>query len=810
MPIVKFLVAAAFSAALAVLANTHQPFGSKLPALGPLLSPFTGFWQNAEPVAGEPEWAPSFAALQGPVQVAFDERMVPHIFAGNLHDAAFVQGYVTARDRLWQMDFLTRAAAGRISEVIGEQALEYDRGQRRKGMLLAAENALKGWSRSPDEMALLQAYSDGVNAYLESLSPADYPLEFKLMGYAPEPWEPLKCAIFFKYMAESLCFRSYDIPASNTLDLLGPELFGQLFPEYNPRQSPIIPETVEWDFEKVPLEREELTSPEMMSGPARHRQLPQAPDGIGSNNWAVAGSKTATGRPILCNDPHLGLRLPAIWYEVQLSIPGLNAYGVSLPGVPGIIIGFNDQIAWGVTNAGHDVLDLYEVEWADEEKNTYYYGGQPRAVSHLVEVINVRGRQEPVLDTVKYTAWGPVAYDGKGPRQSLAMHWVALTPPEPKPFYEIGTFLRLMKGESLDDYVDALKGYESPAQNFAFASAAGDIAITVNGSLPLKRDQQGRFIQDGSDPENAWYGFIPRDQAPRVANPERGFVASANQRSTGRDYPYYYNGKFDHYRGRYINRRLEQMDSITVEDMMALQLDNYSILAEEGAPILLRLLDATASARKDDPEIEALRGWDFRFEKEAQAPVLFSRWIEETHRLAFDEIYTLRDSMELMAPENWLLLNLLRSEPGHPIFDIKDTEDIEAASDVVVQALENALEEDLLENWSIYKNTHIDHLARLAPFSIGFIDVGGFGEAPNAIKEDHGPSWRMVVALGEPVEAYGVYPGGQSGNPGSPYYQSMVQQWAKGEYNPLFLMKGPEDRRLPVRFMAVFENGKQD
>ncbi|MCO6475523.1 MAG: penicillin acylase family protein [Phaeodactylibacter sp.] len=808
MRIVKFLAAAALSAALVVVTDTHRPFGANVPALGPLFSPFAGFWQNAEPVGREPEWAPAFAALQAPVQVAFDERMVPHIFAENLHDAAFIQGYVTARDRLWQMDFLTRAAVGRISEIIGEQALEYDRGQRRKGMLLAAENALKGWSRSPDETALLQAYSDGVNAYLESLSPADYPLEFKLMGYAPEPWAPLKCAIFFKYMAETLCFRSYDIPASNTLGLLGPELFGQLFPEYNPRQSPIIPETVEWGFEKVPLERAPASSPEMMSGPVRHRQLPQAPDGIGSNNWAVAGSKTATGRPILCNDPHLGLRLPAIWYEVQLSIPGLNAYGVSLPGVPGIIIGFNDQIAWGVTNAGHDVLDWYEVEWADEEKNTYYYDGKPQVVSRLVEVINVRGRQEPVLDTVKYTAWGPVVYEGGGPGQSLAMHWVALSTPEPKPFYEIGTFLRLMQSQGLGDYVDALKGFESPAQNFAFASAAGDIAITVNGSLPLKRDQQGRFIQDGRDPENAWYGFIPRDQIPRVANPEQGFVASANQRSTGQDYPYYYNGKFDHYRGRYINRRLEQMDSITVEDMMALQLDNYSILAEEGAPLLLSLLDATASARKDDPEIEALRSWDFRFEKEAQAPVLFSRWLEETQRLAFDEIYTREDSMELIAPEPWLLLSLLRSEPGHSIFDIQGTGAIETAYEVAVQALESVLKEDLLENWSIYKNTHIGHLARIAPFSIGFVDIGGFGEAPNAIKDDHGPSWRMVVALGEPVEAYGVYPGGQSGNPGSPYYQSMVQQWAEGEYNPLFLMKGPEDRRQPVRFTVVFENGK--
>lgn len=804
MRIVKFLAAAALSAALAAIVDMHQPFGSPLPALGPLFSPFTGFWQNAEPVDARPGPAPSFAGLEGPVQVAFDEHMAPHIFAGNMKDGAFVQGYLTAKDRLWQMDFISRAAVGRISEIIGERALEYDRNQRRKGMLLAAENALKGWSRSPEELALLEAYSAGVNVYIAALSPADYPLEFKLMGYVPEPWSPLKCAMLFKYMAENLCSRNDDIPATNTYALLGPEAFALLFPEADPRQSPVIPENVIWDFEKLPLEREAAPAAEMMSGLLPHRQLPQPPDGVGSNNWAVAGSKTANGNPILCNDPHLGLRLPAIWYELQLSVPGMNAYGVSLPGVPGIIIGFNENIAWGVTNAGHDVLDWYKVRWADEEKNTYHYGGQAKAVSRLVEVINVRGRKEPVLDTVKYTVWGPVVYEEPGPRQDMAMHWLALEVPEAKPFYEIGTFLRLMKGKGLEDYTEALKAYESPAQNFAFASRAGDIAITVNGNLPLKRDQQGRFVQDGSDPENAWYGFIPRDQLPQVRNPEQGFVSSANQNSTGASYPYYYNGRFDHYRGRYINRRLEEMDSITVKDMMALQLDNYSILAEEGAPLLLSLLDSTNSTLRDHPKIQELRQWDFRFEKEAAAPVLFDRWLNEMEHLAFDELYALKDSLELIIPEKWVLLSLMRSHPGHPIFDIKETAALETAADVARLSLEAILEEGGSKSWSAYKNTHISHLARIEPFSTGLIDVGGYRDAPNAIKEDHGPSWRMVVELSDPVQAYGIYPGGQSGNPGSPYYQSMVEQWREGSYNKLFLMKGPGDRSQPIRFMTEF------
>lgn len=811
MRIAKFLAAAALAAMLALVANMHQPLGSPLPALGPLFSPFTGFWQNAEAVGRQPALPAAISGLQGAARVAFDERMVPHIFAGSLADAAFMQGYVTARDRLWQMDFITRAAVGRISEVVGERALEYDRTQRRKGMLLAAENAQKGWRRSPEEFALLESYAAGANAYLQALRPADYPLEFKLMGYAPEPWSPLKSAMIFKYMSENLCFRSDDIPATNTRSALGPELFDFLFPENDPRQSPVIPETARWDFDTIPVSRRQKPAPApatMMSGFLPYRQLPQPPEGIGSNNWAVAGSKTASGYPIFCNDPHLGLRLPAIWYEVQLSLPGMNAYGVSLPGLPGMPIGFNENTAWGATNAGHDVLDWYRIQWAGPEKNTYRYGGQTKEVELLVEVIKVRGRKEPVLDTVKYTVWGPVVYDEQGgPREGLAMRWIAHQAPEEKPFYEIGVFLRLMKSKSYEDYAEALEAYESPAQNFAFASKDGDIALAVAGNFPLKKDQQGRFIQDGSDPENAWHGFIPYEQIPRVRNPERGFIASANQRSTAAGYPYYYNGKFDHYRGRYINRRLAEMDSITVKDMMALQLDNYSILPEEALPLLLGLLDSTASELRRRPEVQGLSRWDLRFEKDATAPALFDRWLKEAHRLAFDELYAPEDSIEMISPEYWRFLELLRSHTRHAIFDVQGTAARETAADVVLLALEKALEEGAGESWSVYKNTRIGHMARIEPFSAGLADVGGFGDAPNAIKPDHGPSWRMVVALGEEVEAYGIYPGGQSGNPGSPYYQNMVEDWAEGNYYRLFLMKGPGDRSQPISYMAVFEPG---
>ncbi len=809
MQILKFAAALLLTLGLVFLLNQHQPFGSPLMSIGPFFSPFTGFWQNAEAVDAPDSKEYDFAALEAPVQVAFDERRVPHIFAANARDAAFVQGYITASDRLWQMDISMRATVGRLSEVAGERALKRDLLQRRKGILWAAENTLKGWSRAPEELALLEAYSEGVNAYVATLSPAEYPLEFKLMGYAPEPWSPLKCAIFFKSMAESLCGRHEDVARANSRAILGEELYQYLFPEMDPEQSPIIPNTVKWDFEPVPLKREKAEPAVMMSGLLPHEPLPQPPRHIGSNNWAVAGSKTASGKPILANDPHLGLSLPSIWYEIQLHTPQFNTYGVSLPGVPGVIIGFNEQVAWGETNVGQDVLDWYTIEWADEEKNTYLYDGQPRAVKPLVEVIHVRGWDEPLLDTVKYTEWGPVVYeDSSSAYADMAMRWIAHDVPEQKPFYEMGAFYRLMSARGYEDYRAALMGYENPAQNFAFASREGDVAITVNGKFPLRPEGQGEFVQDGSEAGNAWYGFIPMDQVPHVRNPERGFVASANQRSTGPDYPYYYHGYFDHYRGRYINRRLEEMENITVEDMMALQLDNYSIVAEEGVPLLLAALDSAGFDFQQYPQVEALNNWDYRFEKEAVAPSVFEGWLRKARRLAFDELTDNIDSVEVELPDTWRFLSLLEQDARHLIFDHQQTEEIETGYDIALRALVEVVAEGPLPVWGKYKDTRINHLSGIPAFSRQGLFLGGYEDAPNAIKEGHGPSWRMIVQLGDEVEAYGIYPGGQSGNPGSPYYQNSVDDWAEGKYNKLFFMNGPDDREQPVLQASRFRPKK--
>lgn len=808
MQALKFSLSLVLTIALVLLLSWHHPLGTPLPPIGNFFSPFTGFWQNAEPTSAPKAQLLEFPNLKGEVRIVFDKRLVPHIFADSLTDLFFAQGYVTAMHRLWQMDIATRSISGRLSEVIGERTVALDKLQRRQGFLYAAQNALTGWKRSESEMAALNAYVAGVNAYMATLRPKNYPIEFKLLNYTPEPWTPLKSALFFKSMAQTLCGRSDDLESTNARALFGPELFDFLYPEYNPKQSPVIPAGTKWDFTPVEIAPDTVTTDSLLlSESIQHQALPESPEFVGSNNWAVSGKKTANGAPILCNDPHLNLTLPSIWYEIQLATPQFSAYGVSLPGVPSIIIGFNHNIAWGVTNVGQDVLDWYKITWADEDKTKYIYDNQVREVTVVKDSIRVRGKADPVVQDTKYTIWGPVVYEKEGePRQDMAMRWIAHDIPDAREFYDGGTFLHLMQAKNYDDYSKALEGYDSPAQNFVFACKDGDIAMKVNGKFPLKRKEQGRFVQDGSRSATAWQGYIPRNQIPQVRNPERGFVASANQNSTDATYPYYYNGGFDDYRGRYINRRLAEMNNITVEDMMALQNDTYSIKAEEGVAALLQVVNNQSISKAAQQLLEELKKWNFHFSKDARAPVIFEKWWSTSYQDAFDEVYQSNDSNNIIYPESWRFIELLNTAPSNAIFDNKSTPAVENAGAIVTVALEKVakeLQQEYPKNdytWSKYKGTVIGHLGRIDAFGSGYLDVGGYRDAPNAITKNHGPSWRMIVELGDEVKAWAVYPGGESGNPGSPYYDNMVDTWVKGKYNELFFMKNANDNRQPFLY----------
>jgi len=789
--ILKFGVSALICLFFTLLLNNPIP-GTPIPPLGKVLNPFTGFWQNGGRKIKEQETVYlEHSNLTEKVKIIFDKRRVPHIFAENTEDALFAQGYLLAQHRLWQMDISTRSSSGRLSEIMGTKTLERDQLQRRRGMVFAAENALNKWKKSP-EFKFVEAYTNGINAFIDQLQPAHYPIEFKLLNYQPERWTPLKTALFNKAMAEMLSRANEDIEMTNVRRLLGDSITADLYPQLYPNESPIIPNDVVFDFTPVGLP--ESTPPTI--GLIEHKVYSKPPPQLGSNNWAVSGSKTASGYPILCNDPHLGLTLPSIWFELQINTPESNVYGVCLPGVPGIVIGFNETSAWGVTNVGHDVVDWYKIKWTDAKKEKYLVNGQEKSAELKIEAYEVKG-QGTVYDTVRYTQWGPVVHQYPGKLdQDLAMRWVAHN----SAGNELKTFHGLNTNKNYTDYRKSITNFASPAQNIVYANKQGDIGITVQGQLPIRTLEQGTVVQSGESTANDWRGFIPMDQLPHVKNPPRGFVSSANQRSTNADYPYPYwsmHGGFEAYRGRTLNRKLDTMEQITVADMKGLQTDVYGLKPAEALPALLALLDKTELNESEKKYFDLLNKWDYQYERKAGSPILFNTWFSIFYKKTWDEIYALDKDNEMSFPRNRRTIALLNEMPGHDFFDIQETTDKkETAKDIAKMSFTEMAKKiatwegdgNTLE-WSNYKKLSINHIGFIPAFSRTDLKVEGDAKTLNAIGRTWGPSWRMIVAFGPgKPKAYGIYPGGQSGNPGSPNYDNMLEDWATGKYYELELM----------------------
>ncbi len=820
MRIFRFLLVLFLTGAVVWLLQTPQSVGGNtLPALGAFFNPFSGFWKNAEPATGFSPENINLPGLKGKVEVVYDDLLVPHIFAENKEDVVRVQGYVTAQHRLWQMDIATRKASGRLSEVLGERTLNIDRMARRRGMVFAAENNVLGWSKSAEGMRLLKAYTEGVNAYISQLSPADYPIEFKLLNYAPEPWSILKTALIVEAMAETLCAGENDLVSTNALAQFGRDTFNYLYPEWNSKQQPIIPDTGQWKDWKVVLPpaspvNVSLTGiwPEKEPLFSQNEMLPPDDYIVGSNNWALSGSNTASGHPLLSNDPHLNLTLPSIWFQIQLHTPEQNCYGVSLQGVPGIIIGFNDDTAWGITNVGQDVSDWYRLQWTNPERTKYSLDGEVREVQKQPEVIKIKGKK-PLLDTVRYTVWGPVVYDfePEHPLRDCALRWITHDQPDPD---APNIFIFLNAGKNYDDYRRALATFDCPAQNFVFATRTGDIAITVQGKFPVRAPEQGRFVQDGSRWANAWHEFIPADRVPSMKNPARGFVFSANQHSTPPTYPYYYLSRdFDDYRGRHIFDRLAAMKNATADSMKTIQLDNFSQRAADVLPVMLRLLDRSRLDADGQKMADELAAWDFRYEVGATAAPLYEAWFDSCYLKTWDEMTAFREQKkQVLIPERWRFIELLEKDTASIFFDHPTTPRRETARDIVNEAF--ALMQDYFQQnpqkrvgWGQFRGFALKHIAQIDAFSRLDVVVGGHGSAPNAMTRTHGPSWRMIVELGEKVRAIGVYPGGQSGNPGSRYYDNMVDTWAKGEYNDLLFLSSPEETSDRILGKQTFSPG---
>ena len=816
MRVLPFLLSLILTAALVYCLN--RPWG-KIPVMGQFLSPQHGIWQNAEPVDQSFDGDIKLSGLKGKGDVYFDENLIPHVFAASEADACYIQGWLHARFRLWQMEFQTFAAAGRISEVLGagpdNNYLRYDRGMRRLGMVTAAQAEVAAIDKDSTVKADCDAYTAGVNAYIASLTASELPLEYKLLNYEPEPWTNLKTALFIKYMAYDLAGRDDDFALTNAKAFFSKEDFAKLFPEHQDSLDPIIPKGTHFQppskLLRTPVTKDSLYLDNTWTVTDREK-APEKDNG--SNNWAVSGRKTISGKPILCNDPHLSLNLPSIWYQMQIHTPTYNVYGVSFPGAPLVIIGFNDSCAWGITNSERDVRDYYTIRFKDDGRREYWFNGGWKEAVQRVDTIKVRGAA-PYYDTVATTVFGPVLFDptytgfsSEPSDRSYAVRWKPADTSD-----EMATFSRFQRMHNYTDYKEALQHFQAPGQNFAFADKAGEVALWQQGQFPAKWKEQGRFVMPGEDSSYMWQGTIPYEENPSmlVSDQDRGFVSSANQRPVDSAYPYYMDGDFPLYRGLIINRKLNNTNSITAADMMTMQADNYDIFAEMAKPLLLRNIQEIRLNEEGKAYLKIFRDWNLRDDPNEEGPVIFQNWWNHLQKDIYDDEFS-KTTLPMIRPFESTLLEALLRDPAYSFIDNVNTPQKETLPQVVTTAflqtmadMAEAGKEDKL-TWAKNKDTWVRHLLRLPSLSRTHLPIGGGVHCINAAKPDHGPSWRMIVHLTTPTEAYGIFPGGQSGNPGSIYYDTFVDKWAAGQYNTLWVMTREEAKSSHVRWVMHFSN----
>jgi penicillin amidase len=644
------------------------------------------------------------------------------------------------------------------------------------------------------------------------------PLEYRLLNYVPEHWNNFKTALFLKYMSYDLAGWENDFEYTNVRNVLSREDFELLYPVMQDSLDPIVPKGTAFSIPEprpqMPTTTDSLYFKWNTFAEVTPTPVDKPDKNNGSNNWAVDGTKTKSGRPILCNDPHLGLNLPSLWFEMQLHTPQHNVYGVTFPGSPAVIIGFNDSCSWGVTNAGRDVKDYFVIHFKDDTKAEYEFNGGWKQSDLHIDTFKVKGRL-PFYDTVAYTVFGPVQYDRSftgnnraSTYTNCAVRWKAHDGSN-----ELKTFYLLNRMKNREDYKNAIRHFYCPGQNFVFASKSGDIAIWQQGKFPAKWRRQGDFIMPGTDTAYLWQGSIKPDYNPNMgdtANPARGFVSSANQAATDTTYPYYIGCSYPIYRGIVINRYLEQMNGITIDDMKKMQTDNFNVFAETALPVLMANVDESILSTEEKKYLDILRGWNLRYDVMEKAPAIYQMWVENLEKEVWGDDLDVANKPVVM-PDKATLVKCL-SLSNFKFADNITTQPVETVRDVVTAAFKKAVpvvsraDADASLNWGKFKDAGVRHLLRLAPLSRFHLETGGSEHTINATRQYHGPSWRMIVELTDTTEAWGVYPGGQSGNPGSRYYDNFVEDWAAGRYHKLWVMREKDVRDKNILFTINFIN----
>lgn len=771
------------------------------PALSTILDPMDGLYRTARQAAPPPDSSQlTVPELEDPVTVVRDDRHVPHIYAESDRDAVIALGYVVAKDRLFQLDFLPRVASGRLAEAFGEAAIDSDRFLRRTGMEWGAQQNLDR-IRAADgtEWKALTWYGAGVNAYLDRTEPEDLPLEFRLLGYTPDRFSPIQSLRLLQYMSYDLTYGSDDPAYTELRRALGDAAYDRLYPDAPPGLfEPIVPRAQQLsaradhdggrrpdstrfaDVRSIVQARHEgARAVRRILGRANH-------PGKGSNNWAVHGDRSETGAPLLAGDMHLSMSLPSIWYEAHLVTPGMNAYGLTIPGAPVLVQAFNEHVGWTMTNTGADQIDHYALD-LDSSGTRYRHEGEWHALREVVDTIRVKG-ERPILDTLYFSHHGPVRFpeDGQS-RTAVAERWVAHEPSR-----TLHALWQMNRADNVDEVQEALRLWDTPMQNVLYAGTNGDISIRSSGYLPTRRAGHGRGLLDGSSADYTWTGRVPFDSLPSARNPSQEFLASANQRPTGPEYPYYLGHDWpDGYRSLRINSLLGDAESHSVSDFKQYQADVQVQQRFHFVPFLTSLDSLTPRA---DTLRRMLREWDGEAAIDRPEPLILDEFLSILRRMTWDE----EEFQTAPTPEDAPLVELLRTQPDARWFDIQSTEEEEDADALLTHVLE-ATADTLASTygwtptewrWGDHHKFLFRHLSgseALRPLWRGPYEAPGFAATlfPGSGRTvTHSASQRVIIDFSStPPTGYGVYPGGQRGHPFDPYYyDTQIPTYLNFEY----------------------------
>jgi len=769
--------------------------------------------------------------LDGAVDIYRDAYGVPQIFATTEHDLFFAQGYVQAQDRFWQMDFWRHQSAGRLSELLGKNTLEIDQFIRTLGWERLSKEELI--SMDEKSLATLDAFSDGVNAYLSDHQGSALSLEYAVLpilnrDYKPAPWTPLNTVTWAKAMAWDLGGNmDVEITRAMLLKSLSSHQVDQLFPSYPADHPLIVPHP---DIGAEPGQREDIQTQYVRTAfPAFYdlnerlisvnKILGGFFDGVGSNSWVISGKLTDTGMPYLANDPHLAAQTPSIWHEVGMHCAPLTpdcqfeVSGVSFAGVPGVVIGHNANVAWGFTNVGPDVMDLYIEKINPDNPNQYEYNGEWVDMQVIKEKIQIAGGDSQEL-TVRLTQHGPIitdVYDLETfdddagidipENYAIALRWTAL---EPSCIF-CGIW-KFNKASNWEEFRDAAKDFVVPAQNLVYADIEGNIGYQMPGNVPIRAEgHDGQIPVPGWTDEFEWQGYIPFENLPYAFNPPEGYIVTANNAVVGSEYPYLIAKNWDYgFRAQRIVDMLKNSPNpITESTIKKMQGDNKDLSAEVLVPLLLQLQSTDENVMKAQT---LLRDWDYQTSMDSSPAMLFAAFWKNLLKMTYTD--QLPDFYPPKGNSNWMeITRQLIKDPNDPWWDDISTQEVERRDDILAEALSTAvdeLEKSLgkdptkwawgdLHTLTFYNQVMnnfplINKLFNRGPFrtSGGSSIVNATGwNANQSYQVTWLPSMRMIVDMSNLQNSLLIHTTGESGHAYHPHYIDMADLWRNIQYQPM-------------------------